>query len=168
MNVSKGLLLNHLELFNHLGVLKVDLGLVCHVNHLLRRPVKVHIHHSSQVLASKFQFLDRGLVDLALLHLAEFLRHLVVLNRFIYDIVDFLDFLEGLELVFDVERKLLHLLVDQKVDLTINFFHFKLNFFVFDGAEFGDRLWELAFDVLCHGLGFFFLFSLGRTCSFDD
>ena len=135
LDVSEGLLLDDLELFDHFRVIQVNLSLVSHVDHLLSWPAEVHIHNSDQVLTRKFHLFDRCLINLGFIDLIKLLSDLVIFDAFDDDLRQLVDLREVLQVIMDVERELFDLLLDQEFYFTIYFLHLELNLFVFDCFE---------------------------------
>ena len=123
MDVLEHLLLDDLEFINDLRIVQIDLRIGRHVEHFLSRPSKVHIHHSNQVLLSKLDFLDSDLVDFGLFNLTKLLGHPVILNVALYNGLQSVNLRVVLKIVFNVERKLLNLLVNENVDFFVNLLH---------------------------------------------
>lgn len=105
----------------------------------MRRPGEVHIHDADQVLLGKFDLLDSYLVDFSILYPAELLRHLVVVNVALNDLLKRVNFWVVLQLIFDMEGKLLNFLIDKYVDLSVNLLHLELNLFILDRLELFPR-----------------------------
>ena len=105
----------------------------------MRRPGEVHIHDADQVLLGKFDLLDSYLIDFSILYPAELLRHLVVVNVALNDLLKRVNFWVVLQLIFDMEGKLLNFLIDKYVDLSVNLLHLELNLFILDRLELFPR-----------------------------
>ena len=91
------------------------------------------------MLLGKFDLLDSYLVDFRVLYSAELLRHLVVVNVALNDLLKRVNLWVVLQLIFDMEGKLLNFLVDKYVDLSVNLLHLELNFFILDRLKLFPR-----------------------------
>lgn len=169
LNVTKGLLLDDFKFFDHFFVLEIYVGLLSHVQHLLRRPAEVHVHDPDEVLLRKFDLLNRRFVNANLLNLIEFPRQLVVLDALVNDLSQLINLGEVLQLVLNMERKLLYLLLDKEVHFSVNFLHLQLDLFVLYRLGLAYTYWlgKLFLQVFSHRNWHLLLLLSRRCCGFD-
>ena len=98
----------------------------------------------------KLHLLDRYFVKAGLLDLVELFCHFVVNYALVYDCRELIYLWIVLQVFLDVERKVVDLLLNEIVYLSVDLVHFKLNFFVFDRANFWLWLWKLLLEIFCH------------------
>ena len=148
--IAERLFLDHFELLKHLGVFQVNVSLLSDVFHLLSGSVEVHVHYTDEVLPCKLHLLDRYFVKAGLLDLVELFRHFVVNHTLVNNCRKLIYLWIVLQVFLDVERKVVDLLLNEIVYLSVDLLHFELNFFVFDRANFWLWLWKLLLEILCY------------------
>lgn len=148
VDVSQSLLLNHLEFFDHLWILKVDFGCFSHGQHFLGWSLEIDVHHSDQVLFCKLHLLNRHFVQFCFFNLVKLFGHFVVFYALVDNQSELIDLFKVLQFVLDMERKLFDLLLNQVVNLSVYFLHFNFNFFVLHCLEGTLGLWMLPLDEL--------------------